>query len=139
MAKQDASFLEALQALGRDNFITQAGEYWARDNAQFEKTDPSLLDRVVRSVNPMTGFGSAMGTMHDAAGQADPRGMGLSILQALPMFASLKGVAIPAAGAYKASTSMAPSLFKTLVKGTAGTATTVAADEADAYVNRRDR
>ena len=139
MAKPSTSFMETLQAWGRDNPLTQAGQYWAEDNARFEKLDPSLLDRVVRTVNPMTGFGSAMGTMHDAAGRADPAGMGLSLLQALPLFGAMKGVTIPAAGAFKASTAQLPSLLKTVIKGGVGMATSVTADEAAAYVNRRER
>ena len=139
MAKPSTSLMETLQAWGRDNPLTRAGEYWAEDNARFETLDPSLLDRVVRTVNPMTGFGSAMGAMHAAAGRADPAGMGLSLLQALPLFGAVKGVAIPAAGAFKASTAQLPSLLKTVIKGGVGTATSVTADEAAAYVNRRER
>ena len=139
MTKPTTSLMETLQAWGRDNPLTQAGQYWAEDNARFEKLDPSLLDRVVRTVNPMTGFGSAMGTMHDAAGRADPVGMGLALLQSLPLFAAMKGVAVPAAGAFKASTTQLPSLLKTVIKGGVGTTAAVAADEPDAYVNRRDR
>ena len=57
-----------LSNLANGGVIRNAAEYWADDNAQFEKTNPEFVDRVVRAVNPMTGFGSAMGAMHTAAG-----------------------------------------------------------------------
>lgn len=58
-----AGFMKALENFGRDT-----GEYWSQDNAQFEATDPGFGNRVVRAINPMTSFGSAVGAMSDAEG-----------------------------------------------------------------------
>lgn len=89
--------------------IDRVGEYWENDNAQFEKTKPSVPQRLVRALNPVTGFGSAVGAMRSAASQGDHVGMGLAAAQAIPVFGAMRTV--PAVGAFKAVTS--PSLGKT--------------------------
>lgn len=135
------SILASLSALGdlpqgainltRDT-INNAADYWAKDNAQYEKTNPGLGSRVVRGLNPMTALGSAMGSMQDAAGNGDTRGMGVSLLQSLPMFGALKAVATPAAGAVKAGMASAPAWGRTAGLSV-GSATGLAmADEAQA-------
>ena len=52
-------------------FSDSVGGYWSSDNAQFEAGSPSTMQRVGRALNPVTSFGSAIGAMHDAAGQGD--------------------------------------------------------------------
>lgn len=105
--------------------INDAAEYWANDNAEFEKTNPGFVDRVVRGVNPLTGFGSAMGAMHTAAGNGDIPGMAMAGIQAIPAVGVLR--AIPAAGAMKAS--VAPSLATTAGAIAGGAVANAAADE----------
>lgn len=82
--------LDYLADLARKTSIPEAGEHWSQDNARFEATNPTIPDRFVRTLNPMTGFGSAMGAMHDAASQGSGRDAALAFAQALPVFASLK-------------------------------------------------
>lgn len=81
--------------------INNAAEYWANDNAEFEKTNPNIGRRLVRAINPVTGFGSAMGAMHTAAGNGDVPGMAMAGISAIPAFGVMRMV--PAAGAMKAS------------------------------------
>lgn len=81
--------------------INNAAEYWANDNAEFEKTNPNIGRRLVRAINPVTGFGSAMGAMHTAAGNGDVPGMAMAGISAIPAFGVMRTV--PAAGAMKAS------------------------------------
>ena len=61
------NIIQALEAFG-----LSTGEYWSQDNAAFEHGNPSFLARAARSVNPMSGFGAALGAMHDAAGAGFP-------------------------------------------------------------------
>ena len=105
--------------------INNAAEYWADDNAQFEKTNPGFVDRVVRTVNPMTGFGSAMGAMHTASGNGDIPGMVMAGIGAIPAFGMLR--TIPAAGAMKAAA--APSIGKSAAAMAGGAVVNAAADE----------
>lgn len=72
---------------GLRDFGDSVGQYWMADNARFERTNPSFGARLVRGVNPVTGFGSALGSMYEAAGQGSPAGMGIAALSAMPMFA----------------------------------------------------
>lgn len=81
--------------------INNAAEYWANDNAEFEKTNPNIGRRLVRAINPVTGFGSAMGAMHTAAGNGDVPGMAMAGISAIPAFGVMRTV--PAAGLMKAS------------------------------------
>lgn len=123
------TLLEALQELGRDNLLTRAGQYWSADNAQFEQRKPTLPDRVVRGLNPMTGFGSAMGAMHDAAGNGSAPDAALALLQALPLFGATK--TLPAMGALKARA--APAFGKMAISALgSGTALAVAEDNSEA-------
>jgi len=43
------------------------GPYWAESNRQFEATKPTGLRRAARSLNPLTGLGSAIGSMQTAS------------------------------------------------------------------------
>ena len=93
--------------------IGSAAQYWANDNAQYEAGNPSFGSRVVRSLNPATAFGSAMGAMHTAAGSGDKTGMALAAAQAVPVFGAMRSVVTPAIGAVKAARAMAPSAAQT--------------------------
>ena len=127
-----ATFLEALASLGRATPFPNAAEYWSKDNAQFEATDPSLLDRAGRSLNPMTGLGSAIGAMHDGASAGSPRDMGVAFLQSLPLFGATKLASLPMQGVKDAVSLAAPTLNKLAL----GTAASIAADKAQARTNK---
>lgn len=81
--------------------IRDAAEYWADDNARFDNSNPSFAGRVIRAVNPLTGFGSAMGAMHTAAGNGDIPGMAMAGISAIPAFGVMR--ITPASGALKAA------------------------------------
>ena len=103
-----------------DGLLEKAAKYWAADNARFEKTDPSLIARIGRSLNPLTGFGSAMGDMHTSASEGDGTGMALAALGAVPAFGAMRVVRLPGRGLTKASTSAVPDVGKTAGKVLAG-------------------
>lgn len=110
------------------DLINDVAEYWANDNAEFEKTNPGLARRVLRGINPLTGFGSAIGAMHTAAGNGDIPGMAMAGVQAIPAFGVLR--AMPAAGALKAS--VAPSARRTAAAYGGGAVANAVADNAQA-------
>ena len=116
-----------LNNLATGGVIGNAAEYWANDNAEFEKTKPGLGSRVVRAINPMTGFGSAMGAMHTAAGNGDIPGMAMAGISAIPAFGVLR--AAPATGAIKAGVQSSPSLGRTASALAGGATANAAADE----------
>ena len=64
------------------------GEYWSRNNAEFEAQNPSIIDRVARTVAPNTGFGSAVGNMYDAVGNGNTIDAILAAVEAAPLFAA---------------------------------------------------
>ena len=97
------------------NVITEAGKYWADDNAEFEKTNPSVWDRTKRALNPMTGFGSAMGTMHDAAGKGDLVGMGIAVAESLPLLGELKYLSLLQKAGPTLSKNILPKLAKNIL------------------------
>lgn len=121
------NIIQALEAFGRST-----GEYWSQDNAAFEQGNPSLLARAARSVNPMSGFGSALGAMHDAAGAGFPaKDTAIALMQAAPSFGSViarKGLT---------SIDVMNDYLKTLSTFAAGTGASVAADEAQAKGKQR--
>lgn len=129
--------LQAMLQYRSNNPITHAGEYWSQDNAQYEQTQPSFGSRVARSMNPMSGFGSAMGAMHDGASKGSFGDMGIAALQALPMFGVLKAIATPAKGAIKAGLRDVPSLARTLAFGGAGAVAGALTDTAQASNERQ--
>lgn len=75
-----------------NNPLVDAAEYWRKDNTSFEASSPTIGQRVLRSANPMTGFGfgPAMGAMQEAAYDGDKTGMALALLQAMPLFGNAK-------------------------------------------------
>lgn len=116
-----------------ENFGRSTGEYWSQDNAQFEGTNPSIPARVVRAINPMSGFGSALGAMHDAASNGFPVvDTGVALMQALPLFGATRAVQTAGHGAIKGAQTISPDLFKTLMGFLGGTGLSVGADAAQA-------
>lgn len=113
---------------------TDSAEWWADDNARYEATNPSFGGRVARTLNPMTGFGSAMGQMHSAAEAGDKTQMAMALLQALPMFGVLKAVSVPGKGLLKAGVKMVADPKTTFGLGL-GTA--VGTSAYDAWSNRK--
>ena len=117
-----------------DDFSNDVGGYWSRDNAQFEASNPNVMQRIGRAVNPLTGLGSAAGMMYDAAGTGDGIGMGLAAASAVPAFGVGKLVknlapATPIANPLaQAATKMAPNMGKTGGSVATNTAVNVGAD-----------
>lgn len=73
-------------------FSDSVGGYWSEDNAKFDRSNPNFFDRTLRTINPITGFGSALGSLYDYSNQGDIPGMALSALSAMPArgFATVK-------------------------------------------------
>lgn len=80
--------LSLMDRFAEGGIAQRTGEYWAHDNEEFEKSHPNPLQQLGRLLNPITGFGSALGTVHKAAGEGDLLGLGMGILGALPVFGS---------------------------------------------------
>ena len=92
------ALLSALDSFGRTT-----GDYWSEDNAKFEANNPTVTDRIVRAVNPMTSFGSALGAMKDAASNGfAPRDTAIALLQALPSFGAALSKTVVGVGAQTA-------------------------------------
>lgn len=113
---------------------TDSAKWWQEDNQRFEGTDPNLLDRVGRTLNPMTALGSAMGEMQSAAEVGDKTRMAMALLQALPMFGVLKAMNVPGKGLQKAGVKMVPNPKATFGLGI-GTA--VGTSAYDAWDNKK--
>jgi hypothetical protein len=106
-------------------FSDSVGGYWSSDNAQFEAGSPSTMQRVGRAINPVTSLGSAIGAMHDAAGQGDVAGMGLAAAQAIPVFGAVRAVA----PTLKTAAGFVPSAGKTAAATAGSAAFGAAADQ----------
>lgn len=109
------SLLNALEQFGRST-----GDYWSEDNARFEKTNPGLVDRGKRLLDPMTGFGfgSAVGAFKDAAGKGFPfNDTMLAALQAIPLAGYVRALAIPGKGLVKSSSKIVNDIPKTAAIG----------------------
>ena len=105
--------MKSLEQFGRTT-----GEYWSKDNADFEKTNPTFTNRLIRTVNPMTSFGSALGAMHDAASNGFPLAdTTAAILQSLPTFGSLRVISTPAQGAIKAAQTIKDQTLRNFLLG----------------------
>lgn len=115
---------------GRE-YMGRVGPAWSAENAAFEQTNPNFGDRVVRAVNPLTGLGSAVGAMHDAAGNGDKTGMAVAGVQAIPAMAAARVVTSPAVGASKELVRSAIPSAKNTAAAVLGSALTGAA--ADTY------
>ena len=105
--------------------LENAADYWANSNAEFEKTNPNFGQRVLRVLNPITGFGSAVGAMKTAAGNGDVPGMAMAGISAVPAFGVLR--AVPAAGAMKAA--VTPSMGRSAAALSGGAVINAAADD----------
>lgn len=78
------------------DYVARIGPEWSRSNAEFRKTNPTLGQEVVRGLNPLTGFGAAIGHFHDGVhGMADDGEV--SLQNGLPTAAGLIG-SIPMIG-----------------------------------------
>lgn len=71
---------------------TNIGEYWSNSNKEFEQSDPILFQRILRNINPLTSFGSNIGSMYDASNKGDVIGMGLSTLASIPLFGAVRSI-----------------------------------------------
>jgi hypothetical protein len=86
----DGGLVESLVDLPRravnasSKYVGRIGPAWSQSNAEFNQTNPSVGDRVFRSVNPITGFGTAVGKLHDAASLGDVGRMATAAMQASP-------------------------------------------------------
>ena len=60
---RSAQIDKAVNGYADGGILENAADYWANSNAEFEKTNPNFGQRVLRGVNPITGFGSAVGAM----------------------------------------------------------------------------
>lgn len=126
----DGGFVRGLADAVRP-FSESVGGYWSNSNKEFEATNPGVGGRIVRAVHPVTGPGSAMGAMYDAAGNGSARDAAIAAVQAYPMFAAMK--VIPAAKSMlPAAPQVAASVGKTASKVTRSTGAGVVADEAQA-------
>lgn len=112
-------------------FSESVGGYWSNSNKEFEATNPGVVGRVVRAVNPVTGLGSAVGSMYDAAGNGSARDAAIAAVQASPMFAAMK-VVPTAKSLLPTAPQVAAAVGKTASKVASGTGAGVVADEAQA-------
>lgn len=112
-------------------FSESVGGYWSNSNKEFEATNPGVGARFDRALNPVTGFGSAVGAMYDAAGNGSARDAAIAAAQAAPMFAAMK--VVPAAKSLlPTAPQVAASVGKTASKVANSTSAGVVADEAQA-------
>lgn len=143
-AQQGKGFKPGAQAAGEPELffadggqvpgmMENVGQYWSKDNADFEATSPGIIQRGARALNPLTGFGSAVGAMHDAASQGDVTDMGIAAVQAIPVFGAMRAVA----PTMKAAAGFAPSAGRTAAAVAGSSGAGVLADEAQAngYAN----
>lgn len=70
----------------------EAPEYWSESNRRFEESDPTYFQRMQRTLNPVTAFGSSWGDFRDSAENRDGWGMGLAAASALPTFGATRFV-----------------------------------------------
>ena len=120
--------------------FANVGPYWSASNAEFEATNPNFPQRVVRQLNPVTGLGSNLGQMHDAASTGSLPQAAMATVGALPMFAALRSVAGPAVGATKeAVMRVVPSLRATLRNGVIGAGVQATSDELQAAPRNKPR
>lgn len=124
--------LKALDYIG--NLSRESAKWWQQDNRRFENTNPSMLARVGRTLNPMTALGSAMGDMQSGGEAGDKTQMAMALLQALPLFGVMKAVSVPGKGLQKAGVKIVADPKTTLGLGL-GTA--VGTSVYDAWSNRK--
>ena len=76
------------------SYFENMGESWMNSNKEFDRTNPNIGQRVVRTLNPLTSFGSGIGMMHEAASNGDATGMGLAALSSMPIFGSVRALKV---------------------------------------------
>lgn len=114
------------------SFSESTGGYWSRSNSDFEKSKPSAAQRVGRVLNPLTGFGSAVGMMYDAASAGDKKGMAIAAASAIPAFGYAR--TIQAAKSIKPAAVTQARMVSDIPRTAKGTAiNTVAGVAADKY------
>ena len=92
--------VESMRGWQNGNPIHTFAGKMAEENAKFDATNPSFLERVIRSATPIVGGATAMGDMYTAAGKGDALGMGVATAQALANYGiSRSPVAYAAIGA----------------------------------------
>lgn len=117
---------------GGEPFLGNVGPYWSEQNAQFESTNPNFAQRVVRQVNPVTGFGSNLGQLHDAVSNGQPGNAAMAVAQSAPGFAAMRSVVTPALGLVKAGIQSIPSLRATAAHVLGAAAAGAAVDDLQA-------
>lgn len=113
-------------------FSDTVGPYWSQSNKDFESTNPSMLNRIVRNINPLTSFGNALGQWSDAVNEGSLMGMGLAAASAFPVTAATKLVQIPGKGLIKPFEKFTPNSVKTATKLIGGAAVSSGVDSAQA-------
>jgi hypothetical protein len=113
-------------------FSDTVGPYWSQSNKNFEYTNPSMVDRVVRAINPLTGFGSALGQWSDAANKGNPMDMGLAAATAFPVTAATRLMQIPGKGLIKSFEKLTSNIPKTATKLVGGATVNSGVDSAQA-------
>lgn len=113
-----------------DKFSKDVGGYWEKDNNEFEKTNPAFIERVGRSLNPITGLGSALGSLYTAAGEGDGVGAALAAFGAVPAFGVMRAPVQGLAPGGKAI------IAKTIINNKKGIRNVAAAGTTDAGVDK---
>lgn len=82
----------------------QLGEYWTKDNASFEASNPTLIERFGRYTDPRASFGSAIGTVYERAGNGDIPGVALGFVEGMPLGIFARNTLIAGQGLIKSKT-----------------------------------
>lgn len=99
MAKKPHPIYDAVVNSAPVQYVSALGKSWADDNTQAAENNPSTLAGLWRGVNPLTGYGSALGNAYTASREGDLVGVGLAALSAVPVFGSLTALKSTATGA----------------------------------------
>jgi hypothetical protein len=67
-------------------YMKRIGPAWSENNAAFNATEPGFVKRAARAINPVTGFGSALGHVYDAGKKNDRVAGVMAGASALPLF-----------------------------------------------------
>ena len=104
------------------------GQSWSEDNARFENSNPNLRQRMLRSLNPMTAYGSSLGMAYDAAQERDAAKYALAVISGIPIAGHAKAVR-----PFLAKEDIMKNLYmKTAIGGAKNTAFGVGVDMQDA-------
>lgn len=108
----------------QQSYWEDIGKYWANDNAQFEKTNPDIINRFGRVINPITSFGSSVGSMQNSASQGDILGMILASLGSIPGF----GKSTSVSNVLSKQPLLKPNVAKTILHSGIGTGSSILSD-----------